>query len=306
MRKKMIILLQLMIAIVLVATSVYAVVTTTIEVTPSTSKLKRGEEVTVTLSLKDVDSEKKVSSVKGYINYNSDVIEKLTVDSIVKNSENKVNIADQELSVEDLTNATIDDMTSSHSYVGFNGNPASDNDTVIVIDFGKDVSQDTDLITMKFKVKSTATIGEIENAIEYKAFIITAGDEESEEISKNLQLTIEDVTPPVDDDNNDTNSNTDNKNNTTENTTNSNKNTTNTDKNNTNKNTTNNQPNTNTNKNTDKNANKASNTTNNTVDNTVAGKILPATGAKVLIIPAIILIIVAYVTYHKYMKYKQI
>ena len=52
------------------------------------------------------------------------------------------------------------------------------------------------------------------------------------------------------------------------------------------------------------NTNKNSNTNTNKTDNSVAGTVLPATGAKVIIIPAIILIVLAYVSYNKYMKYK--
>ena len=173
MKNKMIILLQIIIAIVLVASSVYATVSTTLDLTVSTDTVKRGDEITVTLSLKDVSSEKKVKSVSGYINYNKNIIEKLTVDSIVKNENNTVTIGSETLTVEDLTNKTVNEMPDTRAYIGFNASPTSDNDTKIVIDFNDGVSEDTELLTIKFKVKSNATIGEIENAIEYKVFVIT-------------------------------------------------------------------------------------------------------------------------------------
>jgi hypothetical protein len=58
--------------------------------------------------------------------------------------------------------------------------------------------------------------------------------------------------------------------------------------------------------------NKTNNTTNTsgtrntTLDNTISGATIPAAGAKALVVPAIILILGAYVFYNKYMKYKDI
>ena len=59
-----------------------------------------------------------------------------------------------------------------------------------------------------------------------------------------------------------------------------------------------------TNTNTNKNVNNNPNT--NTKDNTVAGTKIPAAGAKVIILPVITLIVLAYVSYNKYMKMKGI
>ena len=62
-------------------------------------------------------------------------------------------------------------------------------------------------------------------------------------------------------------------------------------------------PNANANTNTNNNGNRVAN---GNTDNTMIGSSLPATGAKMFIIPAIILIILAYVYYNRYMKYKDI
>lgn len=284
MKKNKLILLQLFIAFTLICTSVYAAISTTIGVSIDKSTIERGETVSVKLSLKDVDENQKVTSVEGYVNYNKDVIEPITVDSIEKDEENNVKIGNETLVVEDLTNANANDISSSSAYIGFNGDPESENDSKIVIDFNNGITEDTDLITINFKVKSDATVGEIKDAISYSMFVTTAGSEQSEEITKNINLTVKQVTEnPGDEDKNDS----------------KNENKADDDDKNENKN-----ENKNTNTNTNKNVNNNPNT--NTKDNTVAGTKIPAAGAKVIILPVIILIVLAYVSYNKYMKMKGI
>ena len=191
MKKYKLIIVQILIATVLVCTSVYATVNTTISVDPSSATVERGQTVTVTLSIKDVDSSKKVESVEGYINYNKDVIEPITVDSIQKSSSNTVTIGSETLKVEDLTNKSVDSISLTSAYVAFNGNPSSNNDSRIVIDFENGLSSNTDLLKIDFKVKSNATLGTISQAISYSMFVITAGSEESNEITENIQLTVQ-------------------------------------------------------------------------------------------------------------------
>ena len=189
MKKTKLILLQLFIAIVLISTSVYATVNTTIAISIEEAAAFRGDTVDVILSLKDVDKEKKIQSVAGYINYDENVIEAISVDSIKKSNENTITIGNEVLDVEDLTNAGLDDIPTTSSYIAFNGNPTTENDAKIVIDFKEGITEDTELLTIKFKVKETATIGEVEKAISYSMFVITAGSEESEEITKDIKLT---------------------------------------------------------------------------------------------------------------------
>lgn len=294
MRKNKLILLQLFIAFTLICTSVYAAVTTTISVKIDKSTIKQGEEVFITLALDGVDKSKKVTSVEGYINYNKKVIEPITFDNIEKDSENKVKIGNEVLVVEDLTNATKDDISTSSSYIAFNGKPETENDSKIVIDFNDGITEDTDLIKIKFKVKSDSTIGEIKEAISYSMFVITAGNEESEEpITRNINLTIEKASTSGDGEDNKNENKVDDKN--------ENKNENKNDNKNENKNEGKNE-----NKNTNTNKNATTNTNTNTKDNTVAGAKIPAAGAKVFIVPAIILIVLAYVSYNKYMKMKDI
>ena len=309
MKKTKLILLQLFIAFVLISTSVYATVTTTIALSLSEATAFRGDTIEVTLSLKDVEADKEIQSVARYINYNKDVIEAITVDSIKKSNTNKVTIGNEELNVEDLTNANVNEIPTTKAYIAFNGNPTSDNDSRIVIDFKDGITTDEDLLTINFKVKETATIGEVEKAISYSMFVITAGSEESEEITKDIKLTVKAV-DAGDNEGNNTNNEAKNENeNENVNTNTNNANTTeNKTKNETNTNT-NKAGNTNTNKATNTNTNKnvnSNNSVNNTSDNTVSSVKIPAAGAKVILIPAIILIILAYVSYNRYMKYKNI
>lgn len=309
MKKNKLVLLQLVIAFVLISTSVYAAFNTTIALSVSDAKAFRGDTVDVTLSLEGVEADKVIQSVEGYINYNSDIIEAINVDSIQKADDNTVTIGGEKLKVEDLTNADVNKIPTSTAYVAFNGSPVTDNDSKIVIDFKEGISEDTELLTVRFKVKETAEIGEVENAISYSMFVMTSGSEKTEEITKNVKVTVQAV-PGTEDDSN-TNNSVENKvENETENEVknesknevkNEVKNETKNEVKNESKNT-----NTNTNKNTNQNTNKNSNNVVNSADNTVSSVGIPAAGAKVILIPAIILVILAYVSYNRYMKYKNI
>lgn len=315
MKKNKLILLQLFTAFVLICTSVYAAVTTTINLSVSNTSVYKGDKVSVTLSLSGVESGKKVESIEGYINYNTNIIEAINVDSIQKNEDNTVTIGNETLNVEDLTNATVNDLTSSSAYVAFNGSPSNENNSKIVIDFKDGITADTNLLTIDFKVKENATEGEIKGAISYSMFVITAGSEQSEEITKNVNLTVKAVSNNDENENknDDTNTNENVENKADNNTKNENKNTnsntnsnsSNTPNNNTNKNTNTNNTNTNKTTNTNSNTNKSNSATNNATDNTVSGT-LPSTGARVIIVPMIILAILAYISYNRYIKYKDI
>ena len=320
MKKKLIILLQLLIATVLIGTSVYAAINTTLAISTDVKTVKAGDEISVTMALKDVDSAKAVDSITGYINYNEAVFETVTVNSIVKDTDGTVTIGDDKLPVEDLTNR--DSMTSTTHYVGFNGNPSSsENDIKIVIHPSKGISTNANLLTIKFKVKSDATIGEIKEAIKYDSFSIIAEDEKVSGISEKIDIVIQQAAGSNNDgsgngagDNGSGNpsdggqgsgnggngagagtGNGDNAGN--------GGNGGNAGNNDDKKQPTNN-PNSNTNTNTNTNT-KVSGAGTNTVDNTIAGTVIPAAGAKVVIIPAIILILCAYVFYNRYMQYKE-
>lgn len=350
MKKNKLILLQLIIAFTLICTSVYAAVDTTIAVSTSSTTLHKGDEFTVTLALEKVDSSKKVESVEGYINYNKDILETITVDSIEKTASGTVKIGDEELPVENLTNK--DEVSSSDAYVAFNGSPSSGNDIKLVIDFKNGVTSDLDLLKIKFKVKADADLGTVTNAISYEMFQITAGAETLPDITKNINLTVVSEQPTPTEHEHKWKENTSKSKAATcteegykfyecteEDCTETKKETVKATghkfgdwkvtkeattkaegekqrecsvckyaekqkiekKASTNTNKTKNNTNTNTNKNTNK-----ANNTNTNVDNTVSGTKIPAAGSKVVILPAVLLIVLAYVSYNKYMKYKDI
>ena len=197
MKKNKLILLQLFVAFTLICSSVYAAVNTTIAVKASKDSVERGEKISVTLSLENVENEK-VEEVEGYVNYDSDIIEPITFESIHKNAQNKVTIGDEELIVEDVTKGNL---SASSGYIGFNSDPSSGNDTRFVIEFKDGVTEDVDLMTIDFVVKEDASLGEIKNAITYSTFVVTADSETSEEITKNVSLTVKAKQAPTDDDN---------------------------------------------------------------------------------------------------------
>lgn len=276
--KSKLIILQVFIAIILVCTSVYATIETTIGVKVSKSTLNRGDTIDVTLFLESVKANQKIKNVEGYINYDKNILEKVTFDSIVKDNDKKVKIGDETLTVEDITNA--DNINSSSAYVAFNGSPESDNDIKIIIDFNNGITKDTELLTIKFKVKENADFKKVEDAIKY-SFTASDGTEKSNEMTHNVTLTIEKKAEQPKDDNKNENKADDNSVGKVNNTNNTNRNT----------------------NNTNKNTNKSNNTN---TDNTLAKNNLPATGAKVFVIPTIVLIALAYISYNKYIRMKGI
>lgn len=282
--KNKLIILQVFVIAVLMCTSVYAAVETTLGVKISNSTLYRGDTFEGTLVLKDVKNNEKITGIEGYLQYDKNIIEKVTFDSIVKDKDNKVKIGDETLKVENLQ----EDISASGAFVGFNGEPSTGKgDAKILIDFNNALTKDTDLITIKFKVKSDAQIGELKDVIKFTGFTIATETGKSDEIGINVNLAIKEK--QANNNNNNNNNNQDqNKDNKEENKIDQNTVGKVDDKN----------------KNTNKTNNAVNNT--NTSDNTVSGAKLPATGAKIFIIPAVVLIALAYISYNKYVRMRGI
>ena len=309
-KKNKLILIQTLIAIViLITTTVYAAISVKLELSVSNSKLAPGDEVTVKLSIKDIQvSDEGITNIDGYINYDKNIIEPLTVNSIVRDSDGRVTIGNNKLSVEDLTGATSVNTGDNTTGIVFNGKPASNNDCRLLIGLATPIKEDTDLITIKFKIKQNATLGEFENAIKYDMFVITAGEEKTPAISEAVTLTVDKVTNPKPENNveNETKNEVENeiknevkneiKNETKNEVKNEVKNS-NTSVNNTSKNTSNNTSNTN--------KNNVVNNTNKVDNSALVGK-LPKAGSRIMILPIVAVIILAYISYNRYMKYKDI
>lgn len=281
--KNKLILLQIFIVMILICTSVYAAVQATVGVKVSSSTLSRGDTFQATITLSDVQSGEKITGVEGYLIYDKDILEKVTVDNILKDSDNKVKIGNDTLPVEDMQK----NPTDTGAFVGFNGEPTSGKgDAKILIDFNNAITKDTDLITFEFKIKSDAKIGDIKDVIKFSEFTIAVeggNPNDITTITRSINLTIKEKNNNNQDQNQDQDKDKD-----------QNKNTENKSENPVGK-----VNNTNTN-------NKANNTSNTNTDNTVSGTKLPATGAKIFIIPAIVLIVLAYVSYNRYIRMRGI
>ena len=341
MRKCKLIILEAIVAIILLCTRVYAAINVNLSFRVTNRELKPGEEFKIRLTLNNIklDNNSGITDIEGYINYNENVIEKVTAASITKNDDGKVVVGDQILDFEDLTNLDPNEMSSSlEGIVAFNGNPASGNDSKIIIGLKEPITESTQVLEVTFKVKEDAVPGQVDDAVEYSLFEVAAGEEKTDTISQVIPITVlgtttentvdNTVNNTVENKTNNTVNNTvENKVNNTVNNTVENKvnntvnnaveNKVNNAVNNTVKNTVNNKVNNtvnNTTKNTVNNTtNKVNNTTNNSVkstnngvDNTVASSTLPKTGASMIIVPIAGLIVVAYIAYNRYMKYKEV
>ena len=97
MRKYKLIILEAIVAIILLCTSVYAAINVNLSFRVTNRELNPGEEFKVRLTLNQIELEnnKGITDIEGYINYNDDVIEEITAESITKNADGKVVIAFQ-------------------------------------------------------------------------------------------------------------------------------------------------------------------------------------------------------------------
>ena len=289
MNKKLIIS-NIFLILLMLCTSVYAAINANLNLKTQTTTVEVGEEFTVTLSLKDLEGVTDgVDSIQGYINIDENVLEKISFDSIVKES-NKVKIGNETVSVYDVnTLDTIED------YGLFFNDKVEGNDYKIVIDLKNKVKTE-DLVSIKFKVKQDIKAGNYSDIIKYEMFTITEGIiGQSVNLSKSLGINI--INSTIDNTNTNVNKNTNTNKNTNKNTNiNTNKNT------NINKNT-----NTNTNKNVNINKNKVQ--ISNKIDNTVTNKIIPAAGESTgitLLKVIVVVTIVGFAIYVKNKKYKEI
>ena len=335
-KKKVVLYIFLIFA--LLCTSVYATISGDISLSASKTTVSPGEELSVTLKITDVTFKGGIDSIEGYINIDENVLEDLTLESIVTNN-GKVQIGENSLNVYD---SNTDSVLPSKG-VFFNTNPSrGEGDCRLVINLNKAVPTDTDLVTLNFRVKNSVNNGTYEKAISYDLFVLFNEDtDKTEKVSKSLDVVVEAKSiNEVEGNNNTVNNTTKNevknntvnnttkkevKNNTVNNTTknevkntvkntikNEVKNTVNNTtknevKNNTVNNTTKNEVKNNTVKNTIKNQvknNTVKNTIkNNTVDNTVSKDRLPDTGYRIIIIPIVLIAILGLVFYSKYNKY---
>jgi len=306
--KKRQVVLYVFVMLILLTTSVYATVKAELEFVVKNNNnntlFYAGDEFTLTIGLKNVEASLGIKSIEGYIDIDENVFEDLTLASIVTDANGKVQIGNNELQVFDANNLSA----NTDKGIIFNTNPVSGKgDYKLVINLENPISANTDLVTLKFKIKNIAA-GSYPAVMSYKLFTVFSTDTgekaELEEHSYGIEITEKSATGT------DNNTNNQATNNTTNNPTN---NTVNTPTNNTtNNNITNNTVN-NTAKNTNnvvnntaaKGTNNKVNTANvsNKSDNTVSPTNLPKTGYRIILIPIIAMAILGFVFYKKYSKY---
>ena len=306
--KKRQVVISVVIMLMLLCTSVYATISGNISLTSSAKdSISAGDEFTVTLSLNNIEGNSGVTSISGYINVNENIFEKLTVDSIVTNSEGKVEINSK--NVLDVYDSNDEEASSADTGITFNSNPVSGNgDYRLVIDLENALTSDTDLVTITFKVKDNVAEGNYEDAISYTLFKIYSGTtDKADVISQSLDVNIGNEVIPDDPDNNPENvpdnrpennvdNNIDEGNNINNNINDNNSNNIQDDNNNDDKNNSN--P-------IDNNQGQDGLGTNNGEDNTIAPGRLPNTGYKIIILPIIVLLVAGFIFYKKYDKYSK-
>lgn len=306
--KKRQVVISVVIMLMLLCTSVYATISGNISLTSSAKdSISAGDEFTVTLSLNNIEGNSGVTSISGYINVNENIFEKLTVDSIVTNSEGKVEINSN--NVLDVYDSNDEEASSADTGITFNSNPVSGNgDYRLVIDLENALTSDTDLVTITFKVKDNVAEGNYEDAISYTLFKIYSGTtDKADVISQSLDVNVGNEVIPDDPDNNPENvpdnrpennvdNNIDEGNNINNNINDNNSNNIQDDNNNDDKNNSN--P-------IDNNQDQDGLGTNNGEDNTIAPGRLPNTGYKIIILPIIVLLVAGFIFYKKYDKYSK-
>lgn len=300
--KKRQVVLYIVVMLILLATSVYATVSAELNLTmkSDSEKLYAGDEFTVAIGLKGIESEKGIKSIEGYIDTDENVLEKLTIESIVTNSDGKVEVDEN-----NILPVNVDADITSETGITFTTNPVSEKgDYKLVVNLEKAVNKDVDLITFKFKIKDDVEAGTYNSVMSYKLFKAFEDDagEKLELESKSYKLEVSDEN--------------DSTNNTVNNVTN---NTTNNGVNNTPENKPENRPenkpvNKPENKPVNKPTNKPSNgagsvnkpgnvPTNTGKDSTLSPTDLPKTGYRLILLPIIAMAIVGFVFYKKYSKY---
>lgn len=306
--KKRQVVFYVVLLLMLFCTSVYATISGNINITPSKSgSLTAGEEFTVTLSLDNIEATSGITAVEGYININENVLEDLTVNSIVTNSDGKVEINSK--NILNVYDASEEGAENVNTGITFNTEPVSGNgDYRLVIDLADPLTSNTNLVTITFKVKPGVTSGTYNDAISYSLFKIYSGTQEKADVvSKSLNIVV--GTPSSGNDNTGNNSN--NANTPVNNNSNNANNPANNNSNNANNagrneaNNANNAAVNNANRNNISNNGSYNNNNNNRVDNTVAGGSLPNTGYKLVILPIIALAIAGFIFYKKYDKYSK-
>ena len=322
--KKLRISFVIVVLLVLVSGIVYA--NASILKLSYSKKGKPGSTVSLSLSLQNTNTfDSAITSIEGYLNFDSEAFEDVTINSFESNN-GKVQIGNKNnLDLIDLSGYSSSNQSQVNGDAGFyfNGNPLSNNDNKIVLDFATPISEDAKLFTINLKVKSNASVKEYQKAIEIANFKLFFEDNSVTSIdSLVLPFTVE-AASGSNEVNNSTNNAVNNVTNNAINNTSNNvinnvvnnniaNNTVNNvvdDDDNTVNNSVDNRTNNAVDNKSDSNSNKSNSNNDNSskggkTDPTTSDKNLPYTGFKTIVVPFVLLLTFSYVIYKKYKKNK--
>lgn len=322
--KKLRISFVIVVLLVLVSGIVYA--NASILKLSYSKKGKPGSTVSLSLSLQNTNTfDSAITSIEGYLNFDSEAFEDVTINSFESNN-GKVQIGNKNnLDLIDLSGYSSSNQSQVNGDAGFyfNGNPLSNNDNKIVLDFATPISEDAKLFTINLKVKSNASVKEYQKAIEIANFKLFFEDNSVTSIdSLVLPFTVE-AASGSNEVNNSTNNAVNNVTNNVINNTSNNvinnvvnnniaNNTVNNvvdDDDNTVNNSVDNRTNNAVDNKSDSNSNKSNSNNDNSskggkTDPTTSDKNLPYTGFKTIVVPFVLLLTFSYVIYKKYKKNK--
>ncbi len=323
--KKLRISFVIVVLLVLVSGIVYA--NASILKLSYSKKGKPGSTVSLSLSLQNTNTfDSAITSIEGYLNFDSEVFEDVTINSFESNN-GKVQIGNKNnLDLIDLSGYSSSNQSQVNGDAGFyfNGNPLSNNDNKIVLDFATPISEDAKLFTINLKVKSNASVKEYQKAIEIANFKLFFEDNSVTSIdSLVLPFTVE-AASGSNEVNNSTNNAVNNVTNNAINNTSNNvinnvvnnnivnntvDNVVDDDDDNTVNNSVDNRTNNAVDNKSDSNSNKSNSNNDNSskggkTDPTTSDKNLPYTGFKTIVVPFVLLLTFSYVIYKKYKKNK--
>lgn len=310
--KKRQVVLYIVVMLILFTTSVYATISGELGFNVETQNdiIRPGDEFSITVKLDKLSSTGGIAAIEGYIDINESILEPLTVESIVRDSDGKVKINEDNL----LTVYDSDDLSlSTDTGIIFTRETVSEKgDYKVVINLNKPLTSGTNLFKLNFKVKSNAATGEYPSAIVYKLFEVFSDEplESHELTNKGIKVIINKSGSTVDKDDNETTKN-EVKNETQNLVKNETKNETKNEVKNENKNTAKNEAK---NEQTQKpsggdtqqggqQGGQQGDQQQGSNDDTVSQSNLPKTGYKLIIIPVIAMVVLGFIFYKKYSKY---
>ena len=179
MKKRQIVLhvvVTMLIVLMLFSTNAYATIQSELgfKLTADDNIFYPGEEFILTVGLKNLEAAQGIKSIEGYIDIDESVLEPLSVNSIVKDANGKVQIgANNSLEVYDASNIS----SATEKGIILNTNPVSKKgDYKLVINLENSISSDTDLVGIRFKIKDNIAAKEYQSVMTYKLFNIFSDD----------------------------------------------------------------------------------------------------------------------------------